>query len=580
MKFSLIFFYIYLLVSSASLFAQNKELIAPEKKTIWQNKELVSAQNYMIVTGHELASIAADKIIKQGGNAVDAAIAAQLVLNLVEPHASGIGGGGFFLYYDAKSKQRYFYDGRETAPKNIKEDVFLNEDGSARDFFEALAGGVSVGVPGLIKMLEHVHKDFGKLAWSELFTEAIRLSKEGFSMSERLHKLSDKTNHIKEFAATKDYFYDANGQAIKINEIIKNPEFAQSLSKISKHGSDVFYKGEIADNIIAAVNNAPLNPGSLEKSDFIKYKSRRGELICLDYRNYEICSMPMPSSGGVAILQSLAILENFDLSQSEANSLESIHLISEAMRLAFADRNYYAADDRFIYVPVHEMLDKDYLKKRSYMLNIDTALDQVAPGKFVGSERIEEKKQFEPSSTTHISIIDKEGNAASFTSSIEYSFGSGLLVDGFLLNNQLTDFSFLPEKDNEKLANRVQPYKKPRSSMSPVFVFNEAGDLIMIVGSPGGSRIIPYVLKTIIAVLDWKLDINTAVRLANFTKMGEYLELEEDSDIVNLSQELEAKGHKVKIRDLTSGINAIVISPDGIIYGASDPRREGVAIGN
>lgn len=576
-KFILIFLSSIFLLSAK--LDENKDLIAPENKTIWLQRDSVMAKDYLVVSGHELASEAGQKIIEKGGSAIDAAIAVQMVLGLVEPHASGIGGGGFLLYYDAKTKKSSFYDGRESAPNDIPDDVFTDENGNKKGYYEALRGGTSVGVPGVLKMLDAAHKDHGKLSWSELFIDAIYLAKSGFFVSERLNKLINQVAHADDFSPMREYFQDGDLQAKTEGTLVTNLQLSNTLEKIADGGSQVFYEGIIADNIVEVVRNSFVNPGYLTKKDFKKYKAVQGDLICIYYREYKICTMPMPSSGGVAILQALGILENFDLSQLEVNSPEAIHVLSEAMRLAYVDRNFYAADSNFVNVPVDAMLDKEYLKKRSFMINVDSSLIDVKPGKFSDQKVSYIKNPYEGNSTTHMSIVDKEGNAVSYTSSIEYSFGSGLMVDGFILNNQLTDFSFVSELDGVQIANRIEPNKKPRSSMSPIFVFAEDGQLIMVVGSPGGSRIIAYVLKTIVAVLDWRIDVNSAAALPNFVKMEEYLELERGTEIEPLAKELKEKGHKVKISDLTSGVNAIYIDPARNLHGAADPRREGVAIG-
>lgn len=558
-------------------FAENKEDIAPENSTVWIEKSAVIKKNNLVVTGHEEASKVALKIIQQGGNAVDAAIAAQMILNLVEPHASGIGGGGFLLYYDAKTKKVSYYEGRESAPENISSNIFLNGNGSSKDFLEAIKGGKSVGVPGLLRMLELAHKDHGNLPWRDLFADAINLSDQGFYISTRLHKLINNTAHVEVLPTMRKYFKD-NGKAKPEGSLLINEELAKTFDIIAKNGADAFYEGEIADDIVAAASNTLINAGKLSKEDMKNYKAVKREPLCMNYHEYKVCTPTMPSSGGAAILQSLGILENFDLAQLEINSAEAVHVLAEAMRLAYVDRNYYAADDQFVDVPVQRMLDKKYLRKRSFMINVDSSLLNVSPGMF-HKDLAYVPNPNESESTTHISIVDNEGNSVSFTSSIEHSFGSGIMVDGFILNNQLTDFSFVSEKKGKKVANRIEPLKKPRSSMTPIFVFDKDNKLILVVGSPGGARIIAYVLKTIIAVLDWRLPIDQAVALPNFVKMDNYLELEEGTTLESLVGDLEDKGHKVRIRDLTSGINAIYISGEGTLQGASDPRREGVALG-
>jgi gamma-glutamyltranspeptidase/glutathione hydrolase len=570
------FFSLIFCIFICSAFFDSKDNIEPEPDTGVSIKNSVVADDFLVVTASKLSSQAGEYIIQKGGNAVDAAIASQLVLNLVEPHSSGIGGGGFFVYYDARLKKPFFYDGREKAPQHFSSEVFLDDNGNPKDFYDVLDGGLTVGVPSLLKLLKKVHDEYGKLKWFELFVPAIDIAENGFEVSPRLKSLLNESKHIKNFNETYSYFYETNN-IDKVKNKIYNPVFAETLRNIAENGIDDFYEGELAADIVRVVNNTEINPGYLTIEDLARYEVVTKDLLCMKYRKYKVCSIPMPSSGGVTILQTLGILENFDLSQMQADSVESVHIISEALRLAYADRNKYTADDRFVYVPVKQMLSKQYLKQRSFLINIDSALIEVEPGKFTNLANYQQSLDYP--STTHISIIDKEGNAVSFTSSIQYFFGSGLSTNGFLLNNQLTDFAFVPSVDGKKVANRADAGKKPRSSMSPTLVFDENDDLFMVVGSPGGSRIISYVIRTLVSVLDFNVPINEAVAMPNFTKMNDKLELEEGTDIVKYKRSLKQKGHQINIRDMTSGLHAIVIK-DGKLYSGVDPRREGVAIGN
>ncbi|MBT4989010.1 MAG: gamma-glutamyltransferase [Rickettsiales bacterium] len=562
-------------VMFCSAFFDYKDNIHPEPKSEEVAKEELSADEFIVVTASKLSSEAGEYIINKGGNAVDAAIASQLVLNLVEPHSSGIGGGGFFIFYDAKSKKSFFYDGRETAPQHYSPEVFLDKDGNSRDFFDVLDGGLTVGVPSLLKLLKVVHEKHGKLKWFELFVPAIDLAENGFEVSPRLETLLEESKHIKNFDNTYEYFYDNIGEE-KVRQKIYNHQFAETLRNIAENGIDDFYQGKIAADIVKMVNNTERNPGYLTIEDLARYEVVSKDLLCMKYRKYKVCSIPMPSSGGVAILQTLGILENFDLTQMTPDSAESVHIISEALRLAYVDRNKYTADDRFVYVPVKQMLSKKYLKERSFLINIDSSLLDVKPGEFTHLASFEQP--IDHPSTTHLSIVDKAGNAVSFTSSIQYFFGSGLTTHGFLLNNQLTDFAFVPMVNGKKVANRAEAGKKPRSSMSPTLVFDENNKLFMVVGSPGGSRIISYVIKTIVSVLDFNVSINDAVALPNFTKMNNKLEIEKSSNITKHKKALEQKGHELLIHDMTSGIHAILIK-DGKLYSGVDPRREGFALG-
>ncbi len=583
-KFILIFSFIIL---QANAPFQQQELIAPEPPSGFQYKPHLEAQNYMVVSAHRLATEAGYKILQKGGNAVDAAIATQLVLNVVEPHASGIGGGGFLVYYDHKKKRSKYYDGRETAPANIKTDLFLDEQGREKDFREVLHGGISVGTPGLLKLLYQAHLEHGKLPWFELFSDAIDTASLGFYVSPRLNEVMYYAPHLAEFTASKDLYLDEKSRPKVANTFIKNPELAQSFRNIAINGIEDFYRGKLAKEIVKTVRNTKQNPGYLTVADLENYQINTGGLLCSKYRKYKVCSVPMPSSGGATLLQILGILENFDLSQMEFDSLEAIHLVSEAMRLAYADRNKYMADDKFVNVPLKKLLSKSYLKERSYLINVDAALLNVKPGDLarLPQEYAYHESIFEPPSTTHLSIVDGEGNAVALTSSIEYAFGSGVMVGGFLLNNQLTDFAFKQEKNGLPIANRIEPGKRPRSSMAPTMVFDEKGRLVMILGSPGGARIISYLTKTILAVLDWNMPLDEAVNLPNYNKMGASLELEKKSYIEDYRNSLEQIGHNVAIKDLTSGLHGIYIDqPDGeqprrIVAGV-DKRREGVALGD
>ena len=541
---------------------------------------VVNGKKHMISTSHEMASIAGQEVLKKGGNAIDAVIAAQMVLNVVEPQSSGIGGGAFLLYYNAKTKETHYYNGRETAPQSASDKIFLDANGKPREFSDVVHGGLSVGTPGLLKLLKAVHEKYGKLPWEELFDPAIKIADVGFPMENRITVITDNLNSLKKFDPLAKFYYDKDGKSKPIGDLIKNPELSDTFKIIAKEGIDSFYNGKIADDIVAAVKDSKINPGYLSKQDLEDYQIKEGDLICGTYRvKYKICSMPLPSSGGVTMLQILGILENFDLSKIKPSSLEAVHLISEATRLAYADRNKYLAD--VANVPVAEMLDKSYLKERSALINLYKAMPKVESGTFPGSDKlgyvINDKS--ERSSTTNISVIDDEGNAIVMTSSIEYLFGSGLMVDGFVLNNQLTDFSFVPEIDGKPVANRLEPRKQPRSSMSPTFIFNnDNGKLLMVVGSPGGPRIIQYVVKTIIANLDWNMDIQKAISLPNHVVLNNIIELENRTSLVELQKELVEMGHETKIVDITSGISAITVSDSGLSGGA-DPRRSGIAAG-
>ncbi len=548
----------------------------------FKKSKSIQANKNMITTADELASKAGSWALNQGGNAIDGAIAAQLVLNVVEPHSSGIGGGGFLLYYDAKTKKTQYFNGREISPAKAHEKMFLDKNGQPKKFSDAVQGGLSVGAPGLLKILKEAHEKYGKLPWSKLFIPAIELAQNGFKLDKRMTLLANKAPYLKDFAESREIYFDENLNFKEAGEIIKNPKIAKTFEIIANQGIKPFYEGEIAKNIVKTVKNSKINPGYLQLSDLKNYKSKQGDLICASYRvKYKICSMPLPSSGGITILQILGILENFDLKKYGYNSLKTIHLILEASKLAYADRSEYIADSQN--VPIKEMLDKNYLKGRASQINFNKALQNVEAGKFKNAKTLAQLNKInnnsrELPSTTHLSVIDNEGNAVSLTSSIEYFFGSGISVDGFMLNNQLTDFSFAPKINGKIVANRVQPKKQPRSSMSPAFVFDENDNLIMVVGSPGGPRIIQFVVKTIINHLDFNLDIQKAISAPNFIALNNKVELEKNTKITKLKTKLEKIGHQVEIIDIVSGINSISVQNQKI-YGGADPRRQGKAIG-
>lgn len=536
----------------------------------------VVGKKYMIATSEKLASEAGAEILKNGGTAIDSAITAQMVLNVVEPHSSGIGGGLFLLYHDKKSKKNTYFNGRETAPLNSFPEMFLDNEGNPQKFLDVVGTGLSVATPGALHALKNAHQKYGKIKWQKLFEPAIKIAREGYPLTEKMYVNLKSIKHLSSSDGMKIYF-DRDGKPKKVGTVIHNYQLAKTLETIANKGIKIFYEGQIAKNIEFAVKNSKKNSGFLNIQDLKNYRSSTGDLLCGTYRKkYKICSMPMPSSGGVTILQTLGILENFDLQSLGVNSKESVHLIAEATKLAYADRNQYLADAKN--VPIKEMLDKNYLKARAKIIDLNHANENVRPGDFTTAKKVF-YKTIEKPSTTHLSIVDKYGNAVSMTSSIEYPFGSTIAVDGFILNNQMTDFSFVPKFKNELVANRVEPLKQPRSSMSPTFVFDEKNKLIMVLGSPNGPRIIQHVLKTLIATLDWNLDIQEAVSLPNFIALNDFIELEQNKNITLLKKPLQKLGHKVKITNVTSAIQAIKIA-DKKLYGAADPRRKGVAIGN
>lgn len=547
--------------------------LAPEPDSGYKIKNLVTGTKYMVVAAHPLAAKAGAKILSKGGNAIDAAIAVQMVLNVVEPHASGIGGGGFLLYYDAKTKKITSYDGREVAPRNVRADMFLDKDGKPQDFFKIVKGGKSVGVPGLLKMLEMAHKEHGTKQWRELFASAIFTAKNGFPLYERLNKIINYVPYFKEYPELAAKYLDKEQKNLPVGSIIKNEELAQTLQNIAINGIGDFYNGKIAKSIVDKVKNAKINPGYIELGDLSGYQAKKRNVVCASYRVYNVCSMAPPSSGGIAVLQSLKILEQYNLQDMNHFEPKAIKLINGALRLAIADRDKYVADPDFVNVPMAKMLDDNYIKKRRLLINL-----KKAPSGDLGVDLANAEQFYDPPSTSHISIVDNEGNAVSLTSSIEFSFGSSLMVGGFMLNNQLTDFANIAVVDGKKVANRIEAGKRPRSSMSPTIITDKNGDLVAVLGSPGGSRIISFVLTSIIAMLDWNYDVNEAINAPRLVNLNGVAEVENNDEGKKIAVELKKLGEDVEVKELTSGLHAIM-RKNYTLYGAADPRREGEAVG-
>jgi gamma-glutamyltranspeptidase/glutathione hydrolase len=556
---------------------------APERPSGWIDKKPVVSKRFMVAAANPLAVDAGYSILRQGGSAVDAAIAVQLVLGLVEPQSSGIGGGAFMLVHDAKRNKLIAYDGRETAPAAAKPDRFLDSEGKPLAFYAAVVGGKSVGVPGTVALLAEVHKRHGRLPWAKLFGPAIDLAEQGFQVSERLNVMVTTEQYLRQSRA-RAYFYDFLGNPFPVGRLVKNPAYAATLRKIAAGGAKAFYEGEIARDIVATVTAGRRNPGDMTLGDLANYRVKVREPICGAYRAYRVCGMPLPSSGGPTVLQMLAILEPYDLKAMGPATLWSVHFISEAGRLAYADRAVYMADPDF-FTPPSGLLDRDYLAERSRSIRTDASLGSARPG--TPPDRAALKKvasadgaTLEFPSTSHISIIDAQGNAVAMTTTIEDSFGSRLLTEsGFLLNNELTDFSFVPTENGEPVANRIEAGKRPRSAMSPTIVYDRAGRIYMIAGSPGGSAIINYVAKTLVGVLDWELDPQAAIALPNFGSRNGPTELESGTPAAALEPKLRALGHETLVIEQTSGLQAIVRTKGGWIGGA-DPRREGTVRGD
>ncbi len=554
---------------------------APEAASGWTSKQAVTAQRFMVVAANPLASEAGFDVLKRGGSAIDAIIAVQLVLGLVEPQSSGIGGGAFALYWDNERRTLASYDGRETAPAAAGPDLFLAPDGQPLKFWDAVVGGRSVGTPGLVRMLALAHKNHGKLEWADLFAPAIALAEQGFAVSPRLHTLLSEDRFLKTLPAAAAYFYDGNGNAWPVGHVLRNPAYAAVLRTLADQRADAFYSGAIAAAIVDAVRNVPGNPGLLSLADLADYQAKRRPPVCGTYRKHAVCGMGPPSSGGLTVAMILGQLDNFNLARLGPESPKAWHLFTESARLAYADRGLYMADSDFVDVPSAGLIDQGYLKARSRLIKTDRSIGKAKAGEPPDRRAglLAPDDALELPSTSHISVVDSFGNAASVTTSIESGFGSRVMVNGFLLNNQLTDFSFRAERDGVPVANRVQAGKRPRSSMAPTIVFRPDGSVRAVVGSPGGSRIINYVAQAIVAMIDWDLDPQAAVDMGHVVNRNGKTDLEEGTAAEALMSDLGALGHEFNIRKLTSGLHVIEVLEDGTLRGGADPRREGVSMG-
>jgi gamma-glutamyltranspeptidase/glutathione hydrolase len=527
-----------------------------------------AAPQAMVAAAHPLAVDAGLEVLRRGGSAVDAAIAVQMVLGVVEPQASGIGGGGFLLHYDAGTKAITVYDGRETAPAGADPSMFLDADGKPLGFREAIASGISVGVPGLLAMLKLAHEERGKLAWSDLFAPAIAVARDGFAIPPRLAAWLARIPSLREEPAIRATYYNADGSPKKLGERIANPDLAETMRLIAEQGPRAFYQGAMAAEMVERVRSHR-RPGTLSMSDLADYRPIKREAVCGPYRVWTVCSMPPPSSGGIAILQILGLLEPFEVWHDKPTDLRAIHLIAEASRLAFADRDRFVGDPAFVDVPVAGMLSPAYLAERRKLMSPDRSMGKIAPGVPPG---------YVERGTSHISIVDRWGNAVSFTTTIEAPFGAQIMVRGVLLNNELTDFSPRPELNGKPVANRVQPGKRPRSSMSPTFVLDRDGKLVAALGSAGGSRIIGDTLQATIGLLDWNLSPQAALALPRVLNLNGATELEEGTAVAAQADALRALGHEVQVRPHEGGLSALRRTAEGW-EGAADPRRDGVAKG-
>ncbi len=583
-----------LALSQMALAQQAADAVAPERATTGAGLALseqaaaamaardagepVLAENWMVAAANPLAVEAGARVLREGGTAADAMVAVQTVLGLVEPQSSGLGGGAFLVYYDAATGALSTLDGRETAPLAATPRLFQDEAGEPLKFFDAVVGGRSVGTPGTPALMEAAHRKWGKANWGGLFTDAIRLAELGFAVSPRMaESIAADADRLGRFPATAAYFLP-EGTPLVAGQQVTNQPYAEVLRRIAQEGVEAFYTGPIAADIVRTVQGATGNPGVLSEMDLALYQVKERPAVCATYRAFEACGMGPPSSGALTVGQILGVLGQYDLAALGAENPESWRLIGDASRLAFADRGRYMADSDFVPMPTKGLVDAAYLAERAKLLARDTALESAEPGtpSFDHALIYADDESIEFPSTSHISIVDQYGNALSMTTTIENGFGSRLMTNGFLLNNELTDFSFRSHSNGVPIANRLEPGKRPRSSMAPTILMQD-GKPVLVIGSPGGSRIIGYVAQAIVAWADWGMNIQQAVSMPHgLNRFGTY-DLEEGTALADQAEALTAMGFEVSLRDLNSGLHAIEIGEG--LKGAADPRREGIALG-
>ncbi len=601
-------------------------------------KKALTSASYMVVTANPLATQAGCDVLAAGGSAVDAAVAVQAVLGLVEPQSSGLGGGAFMLHYNAATKAVESYDGRETAPAAATEDYLryvssTNQTtplpnlgtGATGEFLSVKASGRSIGTPGAVRMLELAHKDYGTKPWSALLQPGIKLATDGFPISGRMAAaISGARSDFLRDPEAAAYFLNADYTPKELGTVIKNPAYAATLGSLAQSGANAFYTGPIAQSIVDKIkvtsggvtSTVAITPGLTEMSDLANYKAVKRVPVCGNYRATVVCGMGPPSSGGIAVAQTLGILDNFDLAalpptningEGGKPAVQAVHLVSEAQRLAYADRNKYVADTDFVALPglgVSSMLDRDYLKSRSALISTTRSMGVATAGVFATAQA-QGSSSAEGKGTTHMSIVDASGNVVVMTTTIESGMGSFHFTRGFLLNNQLTDFSFVPTDASGLIANRIQPLKRPRSSMAPTIVFNRApdgsrGDFLMATGSPGGAAIIQFVVKTVVSAIDWKFDAQQATSMVNFGAGnsattgvgGEHPAIDASTPSGGLAGGndplivgLRALGHTVSVAAQSSGVSTIIKTPATsarpfTLVGGADPRREGLVLGD
>ncbi|MEF2071252.1 gamma-glutamyltransferase [Consotaella aegiceratis] len=570
------------LVAAPAWAQQAADAVQPESASGAAERTLAKAERQMVAAANPLAAEAGLAILRDGGNAIDAMVTVQLVLGLVEPQSSGLGGGSFLVYYDAEEGRLTTFDGRETAPRDATPQLFQDASGEPLEFYDAVVGGRSVGTPGTLKLMAETHARYGQLAWRRVVQPAIELAEKGFEVSPRLHDLIvEDGERLKTYDGPSAYFF-LDGQPLPVGHLLKNQAYADTLKAIATDGAEAFYEGPIAQAIVDTVHGAGDNPGRLSLADLASYQVVEREPVCVDYREAEVCGMGPPSSGALTVGQILGLIEPYDIGAMGAESAEAWRLIGDASRLAFADRGRYMADIDFVPMPLKGLTDKAYIAERAKLIGGDAALaeDEVVAGTPPWDHAMlwGDDQALELPCTSHFSIVDADGNVVSITTTIENGFGSRLMTNGFLLNNELTDFSFATQEDGRPVANRVEPGKRPRSSMSPTIVMKDGKPWIAI-GSPGGSRIIGYVAEALIALIDWNMDVQEAVSLPHLVNRFGPFDLEAGTSAEDLAGPLAEAGFETNVTDLDSGLHGIVITAGGL-EGGADPRREGVAIGD
>lgn len=584
-----------MLTAGAGLAQQSTDTVAPEAATVdgggfaalspevaaaLEAKEAgqpVKAQTWMVAAANPHAVQAGAEVLRAGGTAADAMIAVQTVLGLVEPQSSGIGGGAFLVWHDGETGEITTLDGRETAPFAATPTLFQAADGEPMGFWDAVIGGRSVGVPGTPALMQAAHEKWGKSDWAGLFDAATRLADEGFEVSPRLSQLVlANVPALTRYEPSANYFLP-DGMPPVAGTVLKNPDYANVMRRMASEGAQVIYQGEIAQDIVDTVRGFEPNPGVMSLADLAAYEVKERPAVCAPFRGLEVCGMGPPSSGALTVGQILGMLDASD--PGAADDPQTWRKIGDASRLAFADRGRYMADSDFVPMPTDGLVDPAYLGERARLLEGDDALPEVAPGMPAWDHAMlwADDESIEFPSTSHISIVDQYGNALSMTTTIENGFGSRLMTNGFLLNNELTDFSFRSHQDAMPIANAVAPGKRPRSSMSPTIV-REEGKPVLVIGSPGGSRIIGYVAQAIIAHVDWGMDVQQAVAMPHGVNRFGTFDLEAGTPMADMAGPLAEMGFNTDVRDLNSGLHAIAIGAEGL-QGGADPRREGIALG-